>query len=160
MAIDNAPKNRSAESLPILRIEVESKDGLLVLNPLQATLHAIVGNYPLGPPFETLLSCLSGKPSYAYRAEDVELALTFDELDRFCRHALRPAEFKAVLARFGEFLEIHGDWYDAVSGAALLPIPKGAALAQNKARVGALAQRSMLESFVEKAKVKLRKAGL
>jgi hypothetical protein len=74
---------------------------------------------------------LSGEPAYALEVVDgfdrrkeneryLILTLTADELRRICLHALTPAEFLKLKARYGIFFELHEDFYNA-DGAALQP---------------------------------------
>jgi hypothetical protein len=67
---------------------------------------------PVGP------SDLSGEPGYLYRTHDVQILLTKEELCRLVLRRLFPSEALQLLKRFGEFFEIHNDFYDPDTGEA------------------------------------------
>lgn len=118
------PKNRMAEELPILELQVEHADGRERFDPNRIKMWAI-GNQGsvLGlSPLDGRVSDVSGDPAVVYRGGDVELALSPDELLRLIENDLRPEEFFALRARYGIFHEIHDDFYDPVSGYALQPM--------------------------------------
>lgn len=136
------PKNRKDTSLPILQIEVEHADGVAKTNPNGIVVSAMLGiksgslNIPDGflqtgtdvfdptllMPLRDIKSLISGHPSVLYRADDYELSLTPDELFRFMKHALLPAEYFALRDHVGMIHEIHEDFYDPETGAAFQPM--------------------------------------
>lgn len=65
---------------------------------------------PIGP------SDLSGEPGYLYRTHEVQILLTKEELCRLALRRLHPPEVLQLLKRFGEFFEIHDDFYDPQTG--------------------------------------------
>ena len=145
----NPPKNRLPACLGILDIEIEWDGGVHRTDPNELAMTASRGDYPLGLPFSARPSILSGKPAYLYREDDFELALTLPELDRFVRKALRPKEFKAILAHIGMAHAIHDDFYDEERGTAIQPMTVDkAGLAACAARIAALAEREKLRGAV------------
>lgn len=136
------PRNRKPDSLPILQIEVEHDDGVAKTNPNGIAVSAMLGiksralDIPDGflttdtnifdptslSPLRDAKSIISGLPAVLYRSEDYELALTSDELFRFMKHALLPAEYFALRDHVGMIHEIHEDFYDPETGAAFQPM--------------------------------------
>jgi len=108
------PKNRRINALPVVEIEIASKDGVLRMDMNQAAIASHLENLALGEPF--VQSDLSGHPGYEYRSSEVTLALTRDELYRLMRHNLSPKEFFLLAEKFGVFFETHDDFYDENSG--------------------------------------------
>ena len=76
-------KNRKEASLPILEIRVTSKDGTIVLDPNSVAMMAATGDYPKADPIPGFASEISGKPAYKIEVDDIELHLSFEEMDRF-----------------------------------------------------------------------------
>jgi len=136
------PKNRSSDTLPLLELRVDHAGGSLKTCPNGFAACAIwsqSGRKPdlpdsfLGKGSETfniktlepvpgLASILSGKPAVRYRADDLDIALTPDELYRLASHSLSPDEYLALRDRYGMFHEIHEDFYDPDSGVAIQPM--------------------------------------
>lgn len=150
----------SGKELPILRIEIEWDGGSIVTDPNGLAIMSCVGDYPVGLPFKARPSMISGKPSYLYRADDFELPLTFGELDRFCRHALRKAEFIAMKSKIGIIHEIHDDFYDPNTGQSFQPRSAGSELSTTKARIGSLAEAELLQRAVKQPTARKSKNGL
>ncbi len=137
-----APKSRRETSLPILQIEVEHADGVAKTNPNGIAVSAMLGMHgdpielPRGvlvegtevfdptqiKPLRDAKSLISGHPAVLYRAEDYELAMSPEELFRFMKHALLPAEYFALRDHVGMIHEIHEDFYDIETGAAYQPM--------------------------------------
>jgi hypothetical protein len=135
-------RNRLQQPLEFLRLEVEHADGTEHCCPngmVGCAIWAATGEAPefnqagLMPwtklfnplalrPKPGVASVLSGEDAVVYRADDVEIAMSPQELYRFICHDLRPDEFRALMDRFGSFHEIHDDYYDPRSGLALQPI--------------------------------------
>jgi hypothetical protein len=114
------PKNRRPNPLlSVITLEIAWKDGSLQLDPNGAAVAAHEESLPLGEP--CFASDLSGAPGYEYRTDDITLALARDELYRFLRHDLTPAEFFTLAEKFGVFFEIHDDFYNETTGRALQP---------------------------------------
>lgn len=137
-----APKNRRPTSLPILQIEVEHLGETYRTTPNGIAVSAMWGIrgepiiLPRGvlpedaevfdprslQPLRDAKSIISGHPAVLYRAEDYELALTPEELFRFMKNALLPAEYFALRDHVGMVHEIHEDFYDPETGAAFQPM--------------------------------------
>lgn len=147
----NKPKNRLPTTLPVCDLRVAWDGGELAADPNQIGEMACDGDYPLGAPFLNRPSDLSGRPSYLFKCDDLEIALTFEELDRLCRRALKPTEFKKLMAKFGSFHEIHDDFYWPDTGQRAQPMPKGPGLARAIERLGALEERKRLEASLPSA---------
>jgi hypothetical protein len=134
------PKNRKQTGLGILEIEVEHADGVVKTNPngiavsamvaLQGSMPDLPGRFPTGDvfnphdltPIDGVFSMLSGEPAVIYRTDEMEIPLSVDELVRFMAHDLKPSEFRVLIEHFGEFHEIHDDFYDPDTGESLQPI--------------------------------------
>lgn len=138
-------KNRIETSLDILEIRVDHADGSFRTDPNGAVgcaIWAMSGEKPswqpgmlgdksqLFNPLELkpkpgLTSILSGGPAVMYRSDDVEVPLTPEELFRLLKRSLRPEEALQLLDHFGEFHEIHDDFYDPATGEAFQPMDDG-----------------------------------
>ena len=116
------PKNRLAEPLELLRIEIRHADGVLVVDPNNFLLAEFKGQLGGLRPAEKWRSVLSGAPGVLWRSHDVEAALTVDELRRLARRALMPDEALALIERYGMFYEVHDDFYDPDGGVAFQPV--------------------------------------
>jgi hypothetical protein len=116
------PKNRRPHPLPVVEIEIVSKDSTVRMDMNQAAVACHLENLPLGEPF--VPSDLSGKLGYEYRSSEITLALTRDELYRLMRHALYPKEFFLLAEKYGIFFETHDDFYDEKSGSAHQMVPR------------------------------------
>jgi hypothetical protein len=106
-----SPKNRKAICLGILEIKITSNTGTITTDPNGKAIMGITGEYPIGEPIPGLVSEISGKPAYRIELDDIELSLSFDEMDRFFRHDLTNDEYKFLLNKYGMFHEIHEDFY-------------------------------------------------
>jgi hypothetical protein len=136
------PKNRVAEPLPFLEIWVDHAFGSEKTDPNGAVgcvIWAGQGRRPetrtgepvdfpglFNPlelePLEGQMSVISDEPAVVYRADDLVIPLSPRELLRFLAHGLRPTEFFALRERYGDFFEIHDDFYDPHSGQAFQPV--------------------------------------
>jgi hypothetical protein len=117
---NHSPKNRKATCLGILEIKITSDKGTITTDPNGKAVMGITGDYPIGKPIPGLVSEISGKPAYRVELDDIELSLSFDEMDRFFRHDLTNEEYKFLLKKYGMFHEIHEDFY--MDGEAWQPI--------------------------------------
>lgn len=133
-------KNRKSTGLGILEIEVEHAVGVVKTNPNGIAVSAMVALQDETPdfpdrlptadvfnphdltPIDGTFSMLSGEPAVVYRTDELEIPLSVDELVRFMAHDLKPSEFRVLIEHFGEFHEIHDDFYDPDTGEALQPI--------------------------------------
>jgi hypothetical protein len=78
------PKNRQAEKLPVLRLEVEHAYGVLIkdLNDMAMAVIMKPDNLLTLKPVEGARSVLSGRPAVVYRSLDLEIPLAPDKLFR------------------------------------------------------------------------------
>lgn len=125
------PKNRKVESLPVLQILIDHADGTIKCCPNALALSAAMAmsgeKIEVGPGFlgegsevfnplelkpADAKSIISGAPAVVYRADDLEIPLTPEELFRFMKHDLKPEEYLALRGHFGMFYEIHEDFYE------------------------------------------------
>lgn len=120
--------------LPLVRLEVAHKTGVWVGDPT-SVVHVLASdqNYfrnlePIGDGFSDkerklipTLSLISNEEAVVYRANEYEIALTPDELDRFLRKDLHPKEFKVLFEVFGDIFELHDDFYDPDTGESMQP---------------------------------------
>ena len=117
------PLNRPMETnLSVLHLEITSTQGVKILDPNGAAMTAAEGQLPFGEPLADLPSTISGKPAYRFRTNEVEMALTPDELLRLWQRNLRPDEYFRLREQFGVFFEIHDDFYDEDDGSAIQPM--------------------------------------
>lgn len=107
----HSPKNRKKTCLGVLEIKITGDNGTITSDPNGKAIMAFTGNYPIGNPIPNLISEISGKPAYRIELDDIELALSFEELDRFFRHDLTNKEYEFLLNKYGMFHEIHEDFY-------------------------------------------------
>ena len=114
-------------TLPLLRLEIAHQDGVDVFDP-NGLIVKIAGSSdleaewkPLGWEGTHVRSVLSARPAVVYRSGDKQIPLTVSELRRLVLSALRPPEVLALLEVFGDFFEIHDDFYDHGTGQALQP---------------------------------------
>lgn len=136
------PRNRQSETLPILEIRIDHAEGSLKTCPngvAGSAIWGMTGEKPDLPekfllpgstlfeptklkPMEGLKSVISGGPAVMYRSDDIAIPMTPDELFRFAKHDLHPAEYFVLLREYGMFHEIHEDYYDPDSGMAFQPM--------------------------------------
>lgn len=154
------PKNRREVALGILDQRILWEGGAVDLDPNGMAMLCVIGDYPLGLPFTDQPSILSGAPAYLYQSDDMELALSFEELDRFLRHDLKPDEFFKVLAFAGMHFEIHDDFYDLNSGEAVQPRSRGRQFKASRARIHALTERAEIERAAQDPAPQARRATL
>lgn len=135
------PRNRTPETLDILRIEIihaagtqaTCPNGLAIFSGFTGSLedipHPTVGLMPWSTPFRlqdleplpVATSVLSGDPALVYRVDDLEIKLSPAELKRLARRSLRPDEVLKLLDLYGVFHDIHDDFYDPETGEAFQP---------------------------------------
>lgn len=106
-----APKNRQSKSLGIVALEIEYNKGIISKDLNEIAMMAAFGDYPIMEPINNLKSELSGKPAYLIRVDDVQMALSFEEIDRFIRHDLRKKEVEKLINKYGSFHAIAGNFY-------------------------------------------------
>lgn len=115
------PKNRKQTGVEGINIEFEDGSAKSISTPNEVTVMAFNKRLPITGP-TVGASCISGRPGYIYRTEEVELVLAADEMVCLVRRELQPAEFKSLLSRYGMFFEVHGDFYEPETGVALQPM--------------------------------------
>lgn len=117
---DPTPRNRLPEARPVLNIEVEHASGIEHFDPNTQIMALIVRPEFVAAwkPLDGPVSVISGAPAIIVRTHDLELPLTVDEYAGLVGNELEPHEFKALLARYGSFFEIHDDFYDPRTGEA------------------------------------------
>lgn len=112
-------------ALPVLRIEIAHKDGVLVLDPNKAavmSVHEPDKILDLVPISNEILSFISGKPGLIYRTLGYQIVLTPEETLRLMQCNLERSEYAALKLLFGtQLFEIHEDFYDPDTGEALQP---------------------------------------
>lgn len=134
------PKNRESASLPVLEILVDHADGTRKTCPngsICCLIYALEGTglpeaskgflasgsevfNPLElKPIDGVKSVISGKPAVVYRADDLAIPLTPEELMDLFGLNLSPDAFFKLRDHYGVFYEIHDDFYDPDTGAAL-----------------------------------------
>lgn len=113
------PKNRRTNALSTIEIQIVTQNGILSMDPNQAAVAAYLENLPLGQASHP--SDLSGVPGYEYRTDEITLVLSREELYRFLRHDLLPAEYFTLVEKYGVFFEIHEDFYCEATGTAIQP---------------------------------------
>ncbi len=143
----NKPKNRQTQSLGILEVEIEGAEGVCETDPNGVAVMAVTGDYPKLSPIADLKSELSGKPAYYVRVDDIQMALSFEEMDRFFRHDLRKNEVERLIEKYGMFHEVHGDFY--IEGEAWQPIKISAEVKQRKAYEKKAAATKKIEQLLE-----------
>lgn len=115
-------KNRpTAGGLSLLEIEVVSGRGKELFNPVAIILAATQGRFDEISPIAGLTSDISSEPALSYRTEQVQLNLTPQEFRRLLLRNLTPAEFFALVNRYGVFYEICFDFYNPETGVAQQP---------------------------------------
>ena len=115
-------RNRVAERLPLLRIEIRHAEGTTVLNPNEMAIMASEFGLENFAPFKNERSDLSGGLAVIYRSDDLEVRLTPDELQRLGSLSLQPEEFFALANKFGIAHDWHDDFYDFETGEAIQPM--------------------------------------
>ncbi|AOG03037.1 hypothetical protein [Bosea sp. RAC05] len=130
MPIDPRPRNRLAQELPVLSIEIQHAQGTTVLDPNSSIMMAVVtpGEVLELAALPNTKSILSGEPAVLYRSGNIEVPVTPPELLRLMTTSLEPKEFFKLMEVYGTAFEWHDDFYDFDSGEALQPrIPASAA---------------------------------
>ncbi|MGU3656161.1 hypothetical protein ACLBYM_05265 [Methylobacterium fujisawaense] len=120
---DLSPRNRLPEARPVLDIEVEHASGTEHFDPNKQIMALVVSPEFVAAwkPVDGAVSVISGQPAIMVRTHDLEIPLTVDEYAGLVGNELEPDEFKALLARYGSFFEIHDDFYDPKTGEAWQP---------------------------------------
>jgi hypothetical protein len=116
-----APVGRIDTGLNPYQVHIVHATGTVRLDHCGAISAVVSNTLSLGPPLGK--SVLSGGAAYLYRAHDLQLLLTRDELCRFIRRDLYPNEYLKLRRRFGDFAEIDDSFYTPATGAALQPVP-------------------------------------
>ena len=118
------PKNRQTRCLPVLQIEIVHACGVEIFDPNGLAILAYSNPHRFldMPPLDNRKSVLSKKPAVLYRADDLEIPLTPEELYAFVCCNLSPDQMFTLRSHFGAFYEIHEDFYDSESGEALQPL--------------------------------------
>jgi hypothetical protein len=119
---DMTQRNRKAQSLPLLWLEVEDQNGVQVFDPNKIVLWDMKGgahklrSFTLEPDLENIVhKCV------IYRSDNIEVRLTIAQLHRLINLSLRPLEYFQLVSLFGMAHEWHEDFYDPETGAALQP---------------------------------------
>lgn len=115
------PRNRTATALEMLDNQVEHRTGVVTMTPNDIAVMAATGQYPVWEPIDNLVSEMSGEPAFIVRVDDLEMAFSFAEMDRFFRRDLLPEEYSYLVKKFGMFYDIHDDFYTD-QGEAIQPI--------------------------------------
>ena len=111
-------KNRKQTGVEGIAIELADSINKVTVSPNDAAEMAFNERLPFSE--ESVgASCISGEPGYFYRTEEIEMILTRDEMLRLMRRELRPEEFRSLLEKYGMFFEVHDDFYEVETGAAL-----------------------------------------
>lgn len=100
-----------------VQIQIVDMGRTQLFNPNTVKIAAINDSLLLGTPVGP--SDISGEPGYLYRTHELQILLTKEELYRLALRTLHPGEALALLKRFGEFFEIHDDFYDPRTGEAI-----------------------------------------
>ena len=123
-----SPKNRLATPLPLLRIEIHHRNGMLVYDPNTLAIAGSLRILNELPPYPKWRSVLSGSAGVLWRSDSIEAVLTPNELERLARRELRPTEVLALIERYGIAHEWHDDFYDDENGDAFQPMDEEAYL--------------------------------
>lgn len=115
------PKNRPDDDggLSALDIDVTSAIGKDRYDPNSLVMAAAKGDVAMLTTVDGLKSDISAEPAVLYRTAEIRLQLTPAELARLTLRNLEPHEFLSLLATYGDFYEIHDDFYDHQSGVSL-----------------------------------------
>lgn len=115
--VATTPVGRIDTGLNSYQVHIAHGTGTVRLDHRTAVAAVLGDTLSLGPPLGK--SVLSGGSAYLYRAREIQLLLTRDELGRLIRRDLQPSEYLKLRRRFGEFFEIEDSFYDESTGAAL-----------------------------------------
>ena len=136
------PKNRIDNPLQVTVLKIDHKDGTINTDPNSILISAVTTadgsdphkvelmtakgseffNFTELKPLTNQFSILSGFPAIRYRAEDVEILLTPEECFRLSAHSLLPEEYFKLRDHYGDFFEIHDDFYNPDSGDQFQPL--------------------------------------
>jgi hypothetical protein len=115
------PKNRQPISLDVLRIELHDANGIQVFDP-NSLIEAVIKNTIKLAASQTRMSDITGfPPAIVYKAMDLKLYLSIDELKRMVRLSLEPREYFALRHKYGMSFEWHDDFYWEDTGQAVQP---------------------------------------
>lgn len=131
-----SPRNRTETGLGPLDITVEDARGLNRFDPNSLILACADDQFKGLKPIERCASDISGQPAVIVRTSELQIALTPGELERLTLRSLRPREFFALAQKYGIFFEIHDDYYDEDTGAALQAHGSGAQNAEVRVSSG------------------------
>ena len=73
-------------------------------------------------PLPTEVSIISGQPAIRFSTDDIKLLLTPEECFRLAANSLTSEEYFSIRNKFGDFYEIHDDFYDPETGEACQPV--------------------------------------
>lgn len=113
-------KNRTKDILDVLDIKIMCDNAMFEYQPnelLQAFLNEELRL--LKPTDEK--SILSGKEGFIYRADNLRIVLTYEELKRLILLNLKPDEFYKLRGYYGNAYEWHDDFYHPLTGEAFQP---------------------------------------
>lgn len=116
----NVFQGRLDTGLGILDLDIVSATETRRFDPNGIIMALLDGTLIAGEPLYP--SILSGQPGFLYRNHELQFALTGEELQRFVSHSLGAEEFFKLYRAFGEFHEIHDDFYDPDTGDLLQPV--------------------------------------
>jgi len=123
--MSHPPRNRTDSPLPDQRVEIEDRQGRIKDYGTDALLVAAAGDYggikPLDIGEPGPASALCGEPGYLYRAGDVQIPLTRNELLRLVFGALTADEYFKLREIYGEFPQISPQYYEPETGRAIQP---------------------------------------
>lgn len=139
------PKNRQSSSIDMLEVEIESFNKVFSQDLNEIAMTAAFGDYPNMIPIEGLKSELSGKPAFFVRVDDVQMALSFEELDRFIRHDLKKKEVEKLLDTYGSFHAISGSFY--TNGHSWQPMEMAQ---QTKDKIALMKKQEQVKKFTKK----------
>lgn len=115
------PKNRLAEELGPIDLRIIHGDGEERVDPNEVIVIILTKKDWLLSlkPLPDTTSLLSGEPALIYRADDMAIPLTTRELYRLMTRDLFAHEFFKLRDHFGDFHDIHDDYYDHDTGVAI-----------------------------------------
>lgn len=116
------PRPAELDYLGPIGIEVVDAAGTTRYTPNDIAMDYIVKRRHTGlRPIPGKTSIITGEPAVLYRTQEVEIALTPEELGRLVRRSLTPKEFFAICDAVSCPFELHSDFYDSETGEALQP---------------------------------------
>jgi hypothetical protein len=116
------PKNRKANPLPVLWLEVEDQNGIQVFDPNKIVLWDMDGGTERLKPFDLEPDLRNqAHKCVIYRSDNIEVRLTPVQLHRLISLSLKPSAYFQLVNLFGMAHEWHEDFYDPDTGEALQP---------------------------------------